>query len=305
MYPPAFDYHRPADVGEAIDLLAGGGRVVAGGQSLLTELKSRQADPKRVIDVGRLESLSGIEIGSEEVRIGAATTYADLVESADAREAVPALGTAAERVGDPQVRNRGTVGGNLAQADPDGDLPPAALAANATIHAERPEGERSIPASEFVEGKNRTALEEGELVTEIRLPTHDAGGYARRTHPASGYAMISAAVVFDLESGAVANARVAAGGAVERPVRLEGVERAIESVSITDLASDGEGLPTELREGIERAGDEVDGALLYGDRHASASHRRALLPTYVERAIENAIDGDGSGSSDADGGGSR
>lgn len=305
MYPPEFDYRRPADVGEAINLLAEGGRVVAGGQSLLTELKARRSEPERVIDVDRIDSLSGIDAGSGRVRIGATTTYADLVDSAEAQEAIPAVVTAAERVGDPQVRNRGTVGGNLAQADPDGDLPPAALAADATIHAKGPDGERAIPAGEFVEGENRTALAPAEIVTEVRIPAHGAGGYARRTHPASGYAMVSAAAVLSVDAGAVADARVAVGGVVERSVRLEGVERAIESVSITDLASDGEGLPTELREAIDRAGDDIDADLPYGDRHASASHRRALLPTYVERAIENAIDGDGSGSNDADGGRSR
>lgn len=290
MYPPEFDYHRPEDVGEAIDLLAGGGRVVAGGQSLLTELKARRSEPERVIDVGRLESLSGIEIENGEVRIGATTIYADLVESTDSREAIPAFAAAAERVGDPQVRNRGTVGGNLAQADPEGDLPPAALATDAMIHAEGPGGERTIPAGYLFEGPTRTALADDELVTDVRVPAHDAGGYARRTHPSSGYAMISAAVVFDLEPGAIANARVVAGGAVEHPIRLESVEGALDGVSRETLAGGEKGVPTELRDAIDRTGDDIDEGLLYGDHHASASHRRNLIPTYVERAIENAMD---------------
>ncbi|MFC4988847.1 FAD binding domain-containing protein [Saliphagus infecundisoli] len=299
MYPPEFDYYRPGDVSEAIDLLSGGGRVLSGGQSLLTELKARQTDPGRLIDVGRLESLSGIDAGSEGVRIGATTTYAECVDSAGVREAIPVFAAAAEHVGDPQVRNRGTVGGNLAQADPEGDLPPAALAADATVHVAGPDGERTIPADDLFEGENRTALESEELVTELVLPAHDAGGYARRIHPASGYAMVSAAVVFDVESEAVAGARVAAGGAVERPIRLAGVEKTIEGTPVADLA--GNGFPTEIGNALDRAGDEVDDELPYGDRHASASHRRELLPAYVERAIENAIDGTGS----AEGGESR
>lgn len=303
MYPPEFDYHRPTDVGEAIDLLADGGRVVAGGQSLLTELKTRQSDPERLIDVGRLELLAGIGVGNGEVRIGATTTYADLVDSADVHEAIPAFTAAAERVGDPQVRNRGTVGGNVAQADPEGDLPAAALAADATIHTEGPDAERTIPASGFVEGENRTTLEEGELVTEVRVPAHDAGGYARRTHPASGYASISVAVVFTLDSGTIVEARVAAGGAVERPVRLKGVEEAIEDTPAENLAGDGE---PEVKEAIDRVGDGIADDLLYGDRHVSASHRCEILPVYVERALEDALDGANTIATDSvDGGGSR
>lgn len=289
MYPPEFDYHRPADVSEAIDLLIGGGRVIAGGQSLLTELKSREAEPERVIDVGRLESLSGIDAGSDEVRIGATTTYADLANSSEAQEAIPALVTAAEHVGDPQVRNRGTVGGNVAQADPEGDLLPAALAADATVHADGPDGERTIPAAEFVEGENRTALEEEELVTELRIPAHEAGGYARWTHPASGYASVSVAAVFDLDSGTVVDARIAVGGVVEHPVRLEGAEEALKDVRVDDLAGRGE-IPAEAGEAIDWTGDEIDEDMLYGDRHASASHRREILPAYLERALEDALD---------------
>lgn len=289
MYPSAFDYHRPADVGEAIDLLTDGGRVLSGGQSLLTELKAREADPDRVIDVSRLESLTGIDVGTDVVWVGAATTYADLVASAGVRESIPAFVAAAERVGDPQVRNRGTAGGNLAQADPEGDLPPAALAVDATLHVRGPDGERTIPVSEFLEGPNRTALAPDDLVTELRLPAHDAGGYARRTHPASGYASVSVAAVFDLDSGTVANARLAASGAVERPVRLGGIEDALRGVLTKDLV--GDEVPAEVRGAIDRAGDEIDEDLAYGDRHASPSHRREILPAYVERAIGNAIDG--------------
>ena len=289
MYPPQFDYYRASSVEEALELLerTDESRVLAGGHSLLPELKARRQSPEALVDVSEIDSLRSIDVGESETVVGALTTYAALVRSDAVWEHAGAFAEATKNVGDIQIRNRGTVGGNLAQADAAGDLPAAVVATDATITVESPVGERSIAAEDFFVGENATALEEGELVTAIQLPHVDGAGgaYVKKTHPASGYAMVGVAAVLGVEDGDVSHARVASNGVTETTCRLRAVEEALLEESLDPESPNS----ATLEAAAKRTEEDLESASLVSDSHASGEFRAHLLPTYVERALESAI----------------
>src|SRR5690349_3763264 len=173
MYPATFDYSAPATIEEAVRLLAEHGdnaKLLAGGHSLLPLMKLRFAQPAHVVDLRRIPTLRGIVRDGASLAIGAMTTYSELAASGDIRDLASAIADAAAHIGDPQVRNRGTIGGSLAHADPNADLPAVMLALGASIDTAGPEGRRSIRVDEFFQGLFTTALGAGELITEVRVP---------------------------------------------------------------------------------------------------------------------------------------
>jgi len=288
MYPDEFDYYRAGSVDEALSLLDGhdDAELLAGGHSLLPTMKSGLASPDVLVDIGSIPELDGIETDDDAVTIGALTTYADVVD-AGVGDASRAFAEATAEIGDVQVRNAGTVGGNLAHADPASDLPAGALAADATIHAVGPDGERTIPADEFFLAPYATALDEHELLTRVELPATDAatGAYAKKPSPSSGYAMVGVAARIEAgDDAAVADARVAATGAVDHAMRLGTVEDALAGASIDAEAAD---LAADAAEGVT---DEVEPWQLMDDLQASAEFREQLLEVYAARAIERAFD---------------
>lgn len=283
MYPDEFDYHEATSVGEAIDLMAehAGEEVelLAGGHSLIPAMKSGLSSPDVLIDVGGIDDLHGVSVEDGSLVVGAMTTYADLLDADGASEHAPAFTAAVRQVGDEQVRNRGTVGGNLAHADPASDLPGAALAADATLVAEGPDGEREIPVDDYFFGMYATALGPNELLTRVEIPAADgaAGAYAKKPSPSSGYAMIGvAAQVATADDGTVESARIGANGAMDHGVRLEPTEAALA----------GERLDADA---IERAAavapDDLDTDMMMEDLQASAEFREHLLTVYTERAL--------------------
>lgn len=280
MFPPGFDYRRAGSLEEAVSLVADGAVPLAGGHGLLPDVKAGEAAPDRLVDVGDVDALAGIEADGDGVRVGALATHADLVASGPVAARVPALAATARHVGDPQIRNRGTVGGNLAEADPAADLPAAVLAADATIDAVGPDGERSLPATDFFAGDGATALGADELLAAVRVPAHAGGAYVKATHPATGYAMVGVAAVASVDDGVVADAGVAATGVADRPVRLREVETAIEGSVVTDV---------DAAAAADAAGDAPAPERRRGDAHASAAYRASVLPTYVERAVDAAL----------------
>lgn len=305
MFPPRFDYRRADTVDEALDLLAAGGDAVpvAGGHGLVPDLKAGAAAPGTLVDVSGLDALDGVEVDEEAdnrdgdaVRVGALATHADLAASEPLADAAPALAEAAAAVGDRQIRNRGTAGGNVAEADPAADLPAAVVAADATVAVRGPDGTRTVPADDFFRGGGETALSADELVTELRLPAHDRGGYEKRTHPATGYATVGVAVVADVADGAVTDPRVAAAGVADRAVRLPSVEDDLAGAPVDDVdpAVDG-GDDIDLSTVADGAGDDLDAERLVGDAHASADFRVRVLPTFVERAVERVLGRPGTG----------
>ncbi|MDZ7702428.1 MAG: xanthine dehydrogenase family protein subunit M [Halobacteriales archaeon] len=288
MYPGRFDYVEATSVEEALDLLAEHAdaetELLAGGHSLIPTMKSGLASPDVLIDLGGVDDLRGIEHGDGVTTIGAMTPYADIVDDAALREASTAFAEATAAVGDIQVRNRGTVGGNLAHADPASDLPGAALAADATVVVQGRDGERSVPAEEFFVGMYTTDVGEDELVTRVELPHQPAGAggaYVKKPSPSSGYAMVGVAATVEADGGEITAARVAANGALDHASRLEPVESALV----------GEPLDPDVAEAAGgHATDDVEEWQLLDDLQASGEFRGHLLEVFAARAIDAAIE---------------
>ncbi|PSQ65602.1 MAG: xanthine dehydrogenase family protein subunit M [Halobacteriales archaeon SW_9_67_24] len=216
MYPDEFDYYEAGSVGEALDLLnehsGAEAELLAGGHSLLPAMKTGLSSPDVLIDISGIDAMQGIEADGDTLSIGAMTKYSDLTESDAVAEHAPALAEAVRQVGDVQVRNRGTIGGNLAHADPAADLPGAALASDAALVVEGPDGERSIPADDFFFGMYTPDVGPDELLTRVEVPSADGGvgAYAKKPSPSSGYAMVGVAALLDTDGGTVTSARVGA-----------------------------------------------------------------------------------------------
>lgn len=284
MYPPSLDYRRAGSVGEALDLLAehDDAELLAGGHSLLPTIKSGLADPGTLIDVGDIDDLSGVEATEEGVRIGATTTYAEALESDRLAERAPGVAEAIGEIGDVQVRNRGTVGGNVAHADPASDLPGPLLAADATVHAQGAEGERAIPIDDYFVAMYTTALEEGEIVTGIEIPTCEGtGAYVKKTSPSSGYAVVGVGVRLRTDGEEIESARVGANGAFGYGRRLEPVEEFLAGTSLEADPAAAAG---------ERATADVEEWELIEDIDTSSEFRGRLLEAYTERAVDCAVE---------------
>jgi carbon-monoxide dehydrogenase medium subunit len=286
MFPAEFDYFRATTVDEALALLEANpeAELLAGGHSLLPTMKLGLASPSAVVDISGIDALHGVDVGDDVARVGALTRYATIADDAAFRRVCPAVGSAAAAIGDVQVRNRGTIGGNLAHADPASDLPAAVLASDATLTLVGPDGERTVPADEFFVAIFTTAKEEGELLTRVDLPVlgeESVGVYAKKPSPSSGYAVVGVAAVLELDDGVVSTARVAANGAFDHAVRLTGVEDALVDESLDE-------------ERVERAAaaatDGFDESALMSDHHVSADYRAELLRAYTERALTEATE---------------
>jgi aerobic carbon-monoxide dehydrogenase medium subunit len=283
MYAPEFDYYRAGSVSEAAGLLRKypGAKVLAGGQSLIPLLKLRLAAPSAVIDIGRIRELRGITVKDGTIRIGAMTTHAELAASPVLAETCRVLALAAAGIGDPAVRNRGTIGGNVAHADPASDLPTVLVTLEARLNVIGPEGERTLDASGFFQGMMATALKEHEILTAIHVPVHSNGqtsAYAKFVHPASRYAVIGVAALITASGGRCSAARVTIGGMVPKPLRASSVERAIA----------GQELSTgNVAKAAAQVSQDLGGDVL-GDIFASEQYRRSVAPVWVKRALTQA-----------------
>ena len=279
MYPPDFEYYRANTMAEAVELLQkhSGAYLLAGGHSLLPAMKLRLSSPAALIDIGRIDRLKGISSENGAVRIGALTTHAQIAASS----AVPsALSEAAGMVGDPQVRNRGTIGGNIAHADPASDLPTVLVALGATVHLVGPRGERNVAAGDFFTGMFETAKAADEIITAVSVPAGGSSAYAKLPNPASRYAVVGAAAVLQVEGGQCTAAGVAIGGLTPNATRCPSVEAALSGKALND-------------ESISAAADAVTNDLpddLIGDIHASEEYRRAMAAVYVKRALMKAAE---------------
>lgn len=280
MIPAAFEYQRATSVDEALALLAEHGaeaKILAGGHSLLPLMKLRLARPERLIDIGRLDELRGItELPGGELRIGALTTYATLLE--DPRiSRLAALADALPRIGDVQVRNRGTIGGSIAHADPAADLTAVLLALDAVVMARSAaRGEREIPIDGFFEGAFSTALADDELLLAVVVPAPSGSvgsAYQALDQQASGYPIAGVAAVV----GEVT--RIAVTGVGDRPYRAASVEAALEAAA----ARGSEGQEHAIEAAVARI---TDGVEVNGDIHADPEYRAAMARVMARRAIE-------------------
>lgn len=268
MIPAPFDYVRPSSLSEALDLLAKHGedaKLLAGGHSLLPAMKLRLAQPTILIDIGRLEDLRFIRAEGDRLAIGALSTHGELEASELLRTACPLLAETAALIGDVQVRNRGTIGGSLAHADPAADWPAAMLALGADLELVGPEGRRTVPAEDFFVDLLQTALAPGEILTSLRVPrTGPTVAYEKFAQKASGFAICGVAVVQDQ------GIRVGITGVAPKPYRARAVEEAF-----------ARGLP-------DAAEHAAQGVEVMGDLHASPEFRAHLARVYTRRAIARA-----------------
>lgn len=283
MIPAAFDYFTPTAVQEAVALLGQypEAKILAGGHSLVPMMKLRLANPPALIDINGIAELHGIEPTSGSVRIGALTTHAALEEDAGLRGRLPILHEAAHVIGDPMVRNRGTFGGSLAHADPSGDWPAVALALGARIRVTGPNGERTIEADDFFVDLLTSALEEGEVLTDVTIPL-PAGrtgmSYQKFAHPASGYAVVGVAAVVTLDgSGACQSCRVAVTGAGSKATRATATEQALQGQQLDEAT---------IARAAASASSNID---FLGDIFASADYRRHLVEVFTKRALTAAV----------------
>jgi carbon-monoxide dehydrogenase medium subunit len=279
MYPRPFDYLRADSVEQALDLKSEtGGRFIAGGHSLLPMMKIRVTSPETLVDIGRLDDLRGIS-SNGGFTIGALTTHS-MVASEGADGFPAALKEAAGMIGDPQVRNRGTVGGNVAHADPASDLPTVFAALGATMTAASKGGStRDIAAADFFTGLFESALNEDELLTAIGVDGEGGSrgsAYAKLFNPASRYAVVGACAVVDVDGdGSCASCTVAVGGLTPKATLLGSVASALVGNPITEEAAEG-----AARAAVDEIGDDV-----MGDLYAGVEYRRDMLPVFVARAV--------------------
>ncbi len=230
MYSSSFEYFRPKTLAEAARLLKKhrGSRLLAGGHSLLPAMKFRLASAKALVDLGAVRGLSGITAKGKSLEIGATTTHAEIAASPLVRKFCPILAEAAAQIGDLQVRNRGTIGGSIAHADPAADFPTVLVALGATVLAKGPRGARKIPAEKFFVDLFTTALKSGEIVTAIVVPTYGkgtGGAYLKHPHPASRYAVVGVAAIVERKNGRTVRSTLVVGGATPNPVRVESPEK--------------------------------------------------------------------------------
>lgn len=233
MIPPSFDYHRPASVDEAVQLLArfeGGGKLLAGGHSLLPMMKLRFAQPEHLIDINRIPELRGIRREGDEIVIGAMTVENDLIASELLRQTVPLLAEAPRQIADPQVRYRGTIGGDIAHGDPGNDHPALSLAVAARFVLQGPAGRRTVAADDFFHGMYETELAEDELLREIRVHPFAPGtgwAYEKLKRKTGDFATAAAAVVLTLDAGKVASVRIALTNLAPTALRAKQAEQAL------------------------------------------------------------------------------
>ena len=279
MYSASVEYHRATSVNEAVRMLEKnrGAKLLAGGHSLIPSMKLRVAQPTLLVDIGRIKNLSGIKVTKKEVKIGALTTHAIVAASDEIKAACPILAEAAGQIADPQVRNRGTIGGSLAQSDPAADYPTLMIALDATFAVTGPNGERQVEARKFFKDLFTTALKRDEILTSITVPAYGnlpgmGGAYLKHRHPASSYAVVGVAGMIGLEDGKVARTVVVVGGATSNPVYVKSIGEALEGME-----------PTE--ENISAAVDQMDIKATLGDSYASAEFRAHLAKVMAKRAL--------------------
>ena len=279
MIPAAFEYFAPQSVKEAIGLLEKHGddaKVLAGGHSLLPIMKLRLAQPKVIVDIGRISGLDGIKADGQKIAIGALATHDAIERNALLKEKCPLLSETATVIGDMQVRNRGTIGGSAAHADPAADYPAALLALDAQIVATGPQGTRTIPAGEFFVEMLTTALKPNEIITELHVPVLARGtgsAYQKHPHPASGYAVVGVAAVVTVSGGKCQRAAIGITGVAGKAYRATTVEKALAGQALDEATV------------AKAAAHAAEGVDPQGDLYASGQFRAHLASVYTKRAV--------------------
>ena len=296
MFAPKFDYQRATSVADAVQALSSNSeaKVIAGGQSLIPLLKLRLARPAIVVDIGGIPELGGISVNGGTLSIGSLATHNQIASSPQVQQSCGILAEAAAGVGDPAVRNRGTIGGNVSHADPASDLPTVLLALNAQFNIQG-QSSRTVSARDFFTGAFTTSLAENEVLTGVEVPVlgeNQLAEYAKMAHPATSFAVVGAAVVVTLEPGEhghghdhdhgphhCVSASVAVGGVVPSPVRASSVEAALAGQELTQ-----ESITVAANRVVDDLGSDI-----IGDIYASADYRRAMAAVELKHALFHAV----------------
>jgi aerobic carbon-monoxide dehydrogenase medium subunit len=285
MFPARFGYVAARSVEDALELMAKhgeDGKLLAGGHSLIPAMKLRLQSPRMLIDLGTVAGLRGIRLENNELVIGALTVHSDVAASDLVRKHLPGLADAASVIGDMQVRNRGTIGGSVAHADPGADFPVVLSALNAAFVVQSAVGTRTISVDDFFTDFFTTAMSANEIITEVHLPIPSAGSgsaYAKLPHPASGYVVVSAgALITRQPSGTCTASRIAIGGLGSGPLRAIATEIELQGKPLTSQL---------IASAAAKAADESDPV---DDPYASAEYKKHVATVYVRKAIETAVE---------------
>ena len=281
MIPTAFEYERATSLDDALAKLAAAGsagKLIAGGHSLVPLMKLRLSEPTVLIDIAHIPDFAGIREAGGVIEIGAGTTHHDVATSALLRDRCPMVAEAAATIGDQQVRNRGTLGGSLAHADPAADYPAVMLALDADLHLKGPGGWRAVRARDFFRGMLTVDLAPDEILARVTFAPVRTAAYAKLHQRASRFAIVGVAAALDVRDGIIASARIGLTGAASSPSRLENVEAALAGQPASSSA---------VTAAAAVAGDGIED--LNEDIHASAEYRRAMVRVFTRRALDRAL----------------
>lgn len=306
MKPPVFEYQRPETVDNAIDALSAEGEeamVLAGGQSIVPRMNFRAATPQIVVDINALDDLNYVREEDGTIAIGALTRQSTVRASSTIKEACPLVTEVLQYAGHVPTRHRGTIGGMMGNADPRAELPTVAMALDGSVVIRSADGERTLAAADFFEGNMTTAIEPGELLTEVRFPTRDDGqgyGFAEESIADEDWAIVGVAAVFTVDDGACRDVRLAYAGVDDSPTRAPEAEDALEGETIEEETF--RDTAVEARDTVAvSAQDEADsadlrvnqaggGELTSATVHADAAYKRDLIEALTERALEQAFE---------------
>ena len=280
MIPTEFEYQRASTLDEAISLIQGTngeGKFLAGGHSLVPLMKLRLSEPAVLIDISRIPDLAGVREKDGKIEIGATTTHAAVAASELLRRVCPVVSEAAAEIGDPQVRNRGTLGGSLAHADPAADMPAVMVALDAELHLKGAGGWRAVRASEFFQDLFTVDLAEDEIIAGVQFAPVRTAAYAKLHQRASHYAIVGVCAALEIEGGTCRSARIGLTGASSHAMRMPEVEAALAGKPLT---------PETIAAAADVAGEGLED--VNSDIHASEAYRRAMVKVFTRRAIERA-----------------
>ncbi|MCB0640020.1 MAG: xanthine dehydrogenase family protein subunit M [Phaeodactylibacter sp.] len=280
MIPTSFEYKRAQSVEEALSMLGDDAQVLGGGHSLIPALKLRLNAPGTLVDISKISALQGITDNDRSITIGAGATHAAIAANADLATHCPMMGQAAREIGDIQVRNKGTIGGSIAHADPAADWPAALLAANAQVTIHNKDGRRTVDIDQFFKGFYETAVEEGEIITSINIPKTAANQhstYVKFKQPASRFALVGCAAAVEVEGGVVKSARIGITGVGDSAYRAQNVEKALVGKALN--AANIEAAVTGVTDGVD----------VMSDHYASEAYRTHLAHVFVKRALKQLI----------------
>lgn len=280
MISTSFEYQRATSLDDAVALLGqsnGEGKFVAGGHSLIPLMKLRLSEPGVLIDIARIPGLSGVREKDDKIEIGATTTHHDVETSDLLLRQAPVVAEAAHEIGDPQVRNRGTLGGSVAHADPAADMPAVLIALDAEIHLKGPNGWRAVKADAFFQDLFTVDMAENEIIAGVQFAPIQKAAYAKLHQRASHYAIVGVCAALQVEGGVCRSARVAVTGASTHAQRLASVEAALTGKDLSQANIDA--AAAVAGEGLQDINSDI---------HASEAYRRAMVKVFTRRALERA-----------------